>query len=280
MGEELSRVPDRPSASRAAPLGIGLLLTAGGWAVLWGVVSFWNPLAFTAMWTGAAMVMWALSPAGYPGARRHAALALVSLPFWWWFELVDARTENWSYVNPFTPGPVWYTVLSSIAFATVVPAVSAATALVRRFAAGPRRLSTASKRFAAREIAWGLLLQVLVFAFPMQTFPLVWVAPFLVADGVGGLLDGRSLLAAMTRGAWREGWIVAAAGLLCGVLWEFWNYWAVPSWEYRVPYVGFFKVFEMPILGYLGYVPFAWSIVRLVDVVDGLVARARKRPAA
>jgi hypothetical protein len=47
------------------------------------------------------------------------------------------------------------------------------------------------------------------------------------------------------------------SGLVCGLLWEFWNYWALTRWTYSVPYVGGVKLFEMPVLGYLGFPPFA-----------------------
>ena len=262
---------------RAFALATGFALAAVGWAVLWGHRSFWNPLAFAALWTGAAIVMWSASRAGYPGVMRHLALALVSVPLWWWFELVNVRTENWRYINPFSPGPFWYALLSSVAFATVVPAVTSATALVRRFHPGDPALSGATKSFALREIGAAVLLQALVFAFPRQMYPFVWIAPFLLFDGIGVFLSGRSLGANLVRGKWAEPLLIASAGLLCGVLWEFWNYRAVPSWEYSVPLLGFWKVFEMPLLGYLGYVPFAWSIVRLVDVLDALWRR-RRRP--
>jgi hypothetical protein len=46
------------------------------------------------------------------------------------------------------------------------------------------------------------------------------------------------------------------AGLGTGILWELWNWGALPYWQYRIPYVGFWPLFEMPILGYLGYPPF------------------------
>jgi hypothetical protein len=265
----------KPAAKRRGIFvpAVGFILTVAGWVVMWRVVSFWNPIAFASLWTGAAVLMWWASRSGYPGSRRHLALALVSIPLWWWFELVNARTENWSYVNPFSPSPFWYALLSSIAFATVVPAITAATTLVRRFYPGDPALSEASKRFAWSEIGAGIVLQALVFALPRQMYPFVWVAPFLLLDGVGVLLNGRGLGADLVRGRWREAAVIATAGLLCGVLWEYWNYWAVPSWKYSVPLLGFLKVFEMPLLGYLGYIPFAWSIVRLVDVLDTLWAR-------
>ena len=48
--------------------------------------------------------------------------------------------------------------------------------------------------------------------------------------------------------------------LICGFFWEFWNYWTPAKWYYDVPILGFFTIFEMPILGYLGYFPFAFEL--------------------
>ena len=50
------------------------------------------------------------------------------------------------------------------------------------------------------------------------------------------------------------------ATLFTGVFWEMWNYYSLPKWYYTIPYVGFWKVFEMPILGYAGY-PFFGIVV-------------------
>ena len=58
-----------------------------------------------------------------------------------------------------------------------------------------------------------------------------------------------------------------ASGFVCGFLWEFWNYWALSKWTYTVPYFGNIKIFEMPVLGFLGFPPFAvecWAIYILV----------------
>ena len=51
-----------------------------------------------------------------------------------------------------------------------------------------------------------------------------------------------------------------AAALFAGFWWECWNFHALPKWIYTVPYVGFWKIFEMPVLGYIGY-PFFGLIV-------------------
>ena len=40
-----------------------------------------------------------------------------------------------------------------------------------------------------------------------------------------------------------------------------------------MPFVGFWKVFEMPLLGYLGYIPFAMELYAIYQFARGL-ARA------
>jgi len=46
------------------------------------------------------------------------------------------------------------------------------------------------------------------------------------------------------------------AALVCGLFWEMWNYKSLVHWEYAIPSVHAFKLFEMPVLGYAGYLPF------------------------
>ncbi len=47
------------------------------------------------------------------------------------------------------------------------------------------------------------------------------------------------------------------SGLLCGLLWEFWNYWSRTKWHYTVPIMEHVRLFEMPLPGYLGFPAFA-----------------------
>lgn len=266
-------------------------LLAAGWAVMWGIRSYWNPLAFAGMWTGAALFMWGLGRTGYPGLRRHLILAVMSVPLWWWFELVNARVHNWRYVYEVDYTPIEFGVLSSIAFATVIPAVVAAYSLTRRRLIGreeavppPEAVRDGSGRpGSARETTgrWqyllfsGLLLQALVFAFPAQFYPFVWVAPFLVVDALLARAGGPSLIRGVLSRHWRDAVAIGAAGVLCGALWEFWNFWSIPRWEYDVPLLGFWKVFEMPLMGYGGYVPFAWTVVQFVRLLNR-VSRGRR----
>lgn len=263
---------------------VAAALLGACWALLWSVSSYWSPLFFTGLWIGAALLVYAAGPGGHPGWRRHTTLALASVPVWWWFEAVNARVDNWEYLLTHPYNDVEYAVFASVAFSTVVPALDATSRLlVGRLSLG--RMSGPDSGPAATlanglprvEAATGLVATGLVFALPDMFFPLVWVGPFLLLDAAVGFVGGQSLVAQATAGRWRTLVAIALAGLFCGALWELWNFWAAPKWVYDIPYLGYAKIFEMPILGYLGYVPFAWSIYQLIRLADLGLAHLRGR---
>ena len=259
---------------RSVPVGVGLPLAAICWAFLWTQDTFWNPLFFMGLWSGATLVMYGFGERGYPGLRRHFALLALSIPLWWWFELVNARVANWEYLGAEERYNAWtYALMSSAAFSTVIPALDAAWSLtVRRGGSTAIWIGSHSRKYAI-QIGLGILFQAMVFVWPRVFYPLIWVAPFLVIDGLVGYRGGHSLVGDMVRRRWRLVVGVAMGGLLCGFLWEFWNFWSTPKWIYHVPLLGFAKVFEMPVLGYGGYIPFAWSIYQLLRL-----GRARHAP--
>ena len=59
------------------------------------------------------------------------------------------------------------------------------------------------------------------------------------------------------RGRRGRAYSLLAAGAVCGILWEFWNYWAFAKWIYIFPILQSWKIFEMPAPGFLGFPPFA-----------------------
>jgi hypothetical protein len=61
--------------------------------------------------------------------------------------------------------------------------------------------------------------------------------------------------------------------LVCGLLWELWNFWAQAKWIYTVPFFEGGKLFEMPLLGFLGFPPFAVSAYAMYRML--LVAMQR-----
>ena len=71
-------------------------------------------------------------------------------------------------------------------------------------------------------------------------------------------------------GDWRRVVASAAAAMICGVFWEMWNDLSLAKWIYRVPFVHRFPLFEMPILGYAGYLPFGLTCAALGDMLERL----------
>ena len=54
-----------------------------------------------------------------------------------------------------------------------------------------------------------------------------------------------------------------------------WNFYSFPKWIYHTPGAEFFYIFEMPLLGYLGYLPFAWELFSLRNLVWPSAPRLR-----
>jgi len=99
------------------------------------------------------------------------------------------------------------------------------------------------------------------------TAAFVWLGFALLLEPFNFLMGNPSLLRSMSRGDYRPLVVLGLSGLLCGYLWEFWNYWANTKWHYTVPILGHIKLFEMPVLGYLGFIPFAWELYAMVALV-------------
>jgi len=63
------------------------------------------------------------------------------------------------------------------------------------------------------------------------------------------------------------------SGLVCGVFWEFWNYWATARWLYIFPILQGWKIFEMPLPGFLGFPAFAVECFVMFESVKVLGSR-------
>ncbi len=260
---------------------IGLALAAVFWALNWGLPCESSPTTwgFFPMWLGYCLAVDALvfyrkgssmlarSPAGY------VALFVISAPAWWLFELLNARVQNWHYEGGYSFGEIGYAVFASLSFSTVIPAVFGSAELASTFGwirSLPRGPSLAPTRratlvmFAAGAAMFGLLM-----AWPLYFFPFLWLSVYFLLEPLNVWLGNRSLLHHTAQGDWRPYLSLAVGCLVCGFFWELWNYHSWPKWKYDVPWVSFFRVFEMPLLGYGGYVPFSWELFALYHLVRG-----------
>jgi hypothetical protein len=213
-------------------------------------------------------------------SRNHLAFAtlfLISIPLWWIFEAANIRLQNWHYHVPGGYGWPTERIEQSIAFSTVVPAVLETAELVqttRLGRAGARwrtfSLPTVRLRFIA---ILGAVMTGGVLLFPHQLFPFVWIGGFLLIDPLNALAGRKSLLASASRGRWTPAIVLAVASLICGLLWEMWNSRSSAKWTYDIPAFEFLHLFEMPLLGYGGYIPFAFELYAAYHLITAVLPK-------
>jgi hypothetical protein len=117
-------------------------------------------------------------------------------------------------------------------------------------------------------LVWPLLWPSQYLAAP------VWLGFILALDPLNATLGADSLTEDFRTGRYDRTINLAWAGIVCGVLWEFWNYWTRAKWHYTVPILENVKLFEMPILGYLGFPAFALECFTMYVFVRALTLRA------
>jgi hypothetical protein len=103
--------------------------------------------------------------------------------------------------------------------------------------------------------------------WPETFFSALWLAPLAVLAGAQALVLGESYFAPLARGEWRCVVQPALAALACGFLWELWNFGSLAKWHYSIPLVQRFHLFEMPLLGYAGYLPFGVFCALVMELI-------------
>jgi len=186
-------------------------------------------------------------------------LALISIPSWVIFEGYNVLLGNWRYLD--LPDSMWVRYIGyAWAFATISPGMFLIYETIDELVPGKDpdyrpRLSDG--------VFWGFvifgaacLIVPLIWPSPWMT-PLVWMGFAFFLDPINSRAFGeRSILSEFFTGHYRSMLLFFLAGFVAGIFWEFWNYWAFSKWEYNVPYLGHIKLFEMPVLGFLGFMPF------------------------
>ena len=251
----------------------GLLLLGICWPLNWTLPGMRTAYLFFPLWLGYILVVDALvltrtGDSLYKRSRRDFVLLFVaSAPVWWLFELINSRTANWEYVGSTSFTQIEYYLLCTLSFSTVMPAVFETAELIRtfgwidRFGAGPRLRPRASLTLAL--FVSGLAMLGLTLLWPKYCYPFVWTSLALILESANRCLGRRNLLQALQFGDWRPVVSLSLGALVCGFFWEMWNYYSYPKWIYHTPGAQFLHIFEMPLLGYAGYIPFALELYGL-----------------
>jgi hypothetical protein len=194
-------------------------------------------------------------------------LAVISIGGWWLCELYNAprfwnsNLELWWHYHNLEPNPYLRRFGYDWAFATIFPlqfltAELFGLTLFKRLA--NRRAVTLNRQVLIVLVIIGFAAVIGPLIVPsVWLAPVIWLSFILLLDPLNALRGWPSITTDLARGDWRRLVSLLAAGLVCGLLWEFFNYWALSKWTYTVPYLGSVKIFEMPVLGFLGFPPFA-----------------------
>ncbi len=197
--------------------------------------------------------------------REALLMAWLSVGCWLVFEVYNMHLWNWYYVG--VPENPWARNLAYLwSFATIFPGVLETAdvldglGLFRTARVRPREMSSL---WLSASFLLGIAFLTIPPLLPVQaaryTFAFVWIGFILLLEPLNRALGAPSVYRSLEEGDPRPLYILLVAGGICGLLWEFWNFWAAAGWRYAIPWPLDFGVyyFRMPILGMLGFPPFA-----------------------
>jgi hypothetical protein len=266
-------------------LGLGLVIIF--WILNWSLSGLRTHWGFFPLWLGYCLTVDALVfvRKGHSmltrSPRDYVKLFLVSAPVWWLFELLNWRTQNWFYDGRQFFTDFQYFVLASLSFSTVMPAVFGTAELVSTFnwlgriERGLRIIPTRATLLGSFVAGWLMLLLLLLW--PLYFFFFLWLSLYFILEPLNVWLGNRSLAQHIAGGDWRPVLALGVGCLICSFFWEMWNFYSYPKWIYHIPFVDFLYVFEMPLLGYAGYVPFSLELFALYHLVIGLTKQEKEQ---
>jgi len=275
------------SARRIFP-GWGLAAVAwtlGWWTLAWTRWEWFAPLqryTFFPLWLGFIVSVNALTYSRTGSClmsrapRRWLTLFAASAVCWWVFEWLNRFVRNWHYLNVEDFGAIAYALHATVCFSTVLPAVAAVAewlhthpSWIARAACGPVWRGFDRRGTAAVLMIFGGVSLVGTGAWPSWFYPALWVSPLALFLAASILSSSAELPCELARGDWRRAATWMIASLVCGFFWEMWNWHSVAKWIYTVPGVERWHLFELPALGYAGYLPFGLECLLVTEWVIG-----------
>lgn len=218
--------------------------------------------------------------------RTFIMLLWISVLCWLLFEIYNFKLKNWFYVNlPSNMvernfGYIW-------AFATIIPGILESADLFEVIGLFRKQASKPTHHWGSFWLALSMVVGLAFVIIPPMlpdpatryTFGFVWLGFFFLLDPLNYRMGTPSLLREWELGNRRKTYLLLAGGALCGLLWEGWNFYTLQfggsGWIYALPYPlnvlqDVFSIGQMPLLGFLGFPPFAlecWAMWQLLKAL-------------
>ncbi len=219
--------------------------------------------------------------------RTLVGIGLASIFGWLIFEYLNFFvSDNWCYPKADLIGISSFYAYALIGSAGLMPMtievysfLTTFKGLKNRYSYGPKIVLSKKGQYTALIIS--LLVSFAISFYPDELFFAIWFIPLIVLSllmDIMGLWTPFRPIA--EKGNWTPLALICMAQFIMGFLHESWNYLSAGHnpfktfnpdyWIYSVPYVDVLHVFEMPLLGYFGYVPFGayfwvwWLVVAFI----------------
>ena len=273
----------KPLPSHAFPWWgiLGVFTGIATWILAWTRFSWFiefQPHTFTPLWLSYIMVIngFCRKRTGRCMMTDSPGFFLLLFPlsagFWWFFEYLNRFVQNWHYTGiHFNSWEYfWHATLS---FSTVLPAVLGTRDVLKTYSwirpafdnLNPVKCPNAKLLAGFALVISGISLTG-IGVWPNYLFSLLWISPLIIIVSLQILMGEKHIFSEMAAGHWSPVISAVAAALFCGFFWEMWNYYSLAKWQYSIPFVNRFKLFEMPILGYAGYLPFGLECAVIEDL--------------
>jgi hypothetical protein len=266
----------KAKAELYAAIFLSVTCYAGSFA---GVEPLHNQFFPAAVWAYALFadnLVYRLSGASPLVSRTGEFLALASWSFVFsaLLELLNLRLGGWYYVNePATLSTRWAGL--ALSWAAFLPSLFATSEFLRCTGLFGRLKMPALKvtpGLLKACYASGLALLLAALALPKLFWPLIFAAFFLLCEPLNYRLGLASLLREWEGGLPAKTLRLAAAGLLCGLLWSAWNGAAGARWEYAFTLKAGPALFGLPLFAYPGFSFFALEAYSLCSLASWLRA--------
>ena len=180
--------------------------------------------------------------------------------------------------------PLEYVIFATVCFTSVLPGVVAVAEFLGTFRlfdesvySGMAKVNIRSRRSVVVLSLLALFGLVGIVFFPQFAYPFLWISPLMGFVLLPVLMKEASVLDDLANGNWGPVFRFAVAALICGFVWETWNYWSYAKWVYNVPWVERWRIWEMPVLGFAGYLPFGVECAAVAAWVAPSLVVSRSR---